>query len=170
MTLPAPDPHFIYLFIWSLGWNILIRNICSGQPLLGPLLNPHIKQVQSSKNDIKVWGKIQRNEIKKVWVRPSSFLKCEHLEEVVAYHQTGCMFSVATKDCRHCIVFDGQCVTFGGLQYFTWCGSREDKPFLQSTSEFLICIRNCWRQKVWYLKLWLGSWYYGRERRLVSSH
>lgn len=59
----------------------------------------------------------------------------------------GCTFWVATKDCGCWRAFDGQYVTFAGLQYFTWCGSRENNPFLCSTSEFLVCIGNHWQAK-----------------------
>lgn len=71
------------------------------------------------------------------------FLKLQSWEEVVLCHQIIHMLCGATRDCAHCIAFDGQCVTLEGVQYFTWCGSREDNLFLQRISEILICIRYC---------------------------
>lgn len=108
----------------------------------------------------------------KVWGRPPSLLKLEYWEEVGSYQQIIHKFCVAARDCAHCTAFERQYGTFGGVQYFKWCGSRENKLFLQSIPEIHVCIRYCWQAKaltkLWYLKTQLGSSCCGGERCLQT--
>lgn len=73
-----------------------------------------------------------------VWERSPSFSKLEYWEEVVLFNQIIHIFCVAARDCAHCTAFDGQYVTFGGVQYFS-CGSREGNLFLQRLFESHLC-------------------------------
>lgn len=137
---------YIYLFVYYIcGMKYTAWKYLSGQPPLGPLLNPHIEKAKSSKNMMGNTRQDIQKLNKKVWWNHPRFLTVLLRGGIIASNGLYVLGSYQRLWMLESLWWTY--VTFAGLQYFTWCGSRENNPFLWSTSEFLVCIGNHWQAK-----------------------